>query len=155
MGEEEKMSEKLQDVERVKAWLGRMWDMDKRVMAGVERLERLRALAERVTTSYSGGGGGSSKPDRRYDYVADIVDAERELRGRAAEYVRIEREIGSVVDRIADGEVSAVMELRYLGCLSSERIAEKLYMSDRDVRRKIRKGEEMAAQIMADMGISV
>ena len=147
------MSEKRQDMERVKLWLGRMWDMDKRVMAGVERLERLRALAERVTTSYSGGGGGSSKPDRRYDYVADIVDAERELRGRAAEYVRIEREISGVIDRIMDGEVSAVMELRYLGCMPNEKIAEKLYMSDRDVRRKVRKGEEMAAQIMDEMGI--
>ena len=89
--------------------------IDRSVEAKLERIERLRALAERRTAAYgqSGGGGGRS-PDSRMDVVARLVDAQRELDQEIAQLLDTKAGIEAAIARLPDERMRAMLEMRYL-----------------------------------------
>ena len=102
--------------------------LDARIDAGIERIQRLRALAERRTAAYGhGSGGGSGAADRRADVVARIVDAERELDQKIDRMIALRAEIEAVIAGVPDARMRTLLELRYLNNHTWEQIAEEMH----------------------------
>lgn len=102
--------------------------LDVRIDAGMERIQKLRALAERRTAAYghySGGGGGVA--DRRADVVAKIVDTERELDAEIDRMIALRKEIAGVIAHVPDAQMRTLLELRYLNNRTWEQIAEDMH----------------------------
>lgn len=89
--------------------------IDRSVEAKLERIERLRALAERRTAAYGRrGGGGTRTSDGRMDVVARLIDAQRELDQEIARLLDTKAAIEAAIARLPDARMRALLELRYL-----------------------------------------
>ena len=111
-------------------YLSRALLMDLQIDEKFERIQQMRALAERRTAAYghaAGGGGGA--PDRRADVVARIVDAERELDAEINRMLDAKAEIALAIERVPDARMRLLLEMRYLNGYKWEYIAQKLEMS--------------------------
>ena len=87
-------------------YLRRALMLDMQIDAGFERIQQLRALAERRTAVYGRertGGGGAA--DARMDVVAKIVDAERELDAQIDRMIALRAEIQGVIARVSDERI--------------------------------------------------
>lgn len=125
----------MKDYAELKQWLGRLRFQEARIEAESERIERLRALSEKVTASCGAGGAGGGVPDRRYDLVARVVDAERELSSRLDELKNTEREIRAVIGGVPEERLRTLLELRYIAQRSWESVAEAMGYQTRQVHR--------------------
>ena len=115
-------------------YLRRALVLDMQIDAGFERIQQLRALAERRTAVYGREKvGGSGAPDRRMDVVARIVDAERELDERIDRMIALRAEIQDTIDRVQDARMRVLLELRYLNGRTWEEVAEEMNYTTRNV----------------------
>ena len=108
--------------------------LDMQIDAGFERIQQLRALAERRTTVYGREKvSGSGAMDHRMDVVARIVDAERELDEWIDRLIVLRSQIQATISRLQDGRMRTLLELRYLNGHSWEVIAERMGYSTRNI----------------------
>lgn len=115
-------------------YLRRAVMLDLQIDAGFERIQQLRALAERRTTVYGRERvKGSGSMDHRMDVVAKIVDAERELDEWIDRLIALRSEIQQTIARVPDGRMRMLLELRYLNGHAWELIAEKMGYSTRNI----------------------
>lgn len=104
------------------------------VQALYERIAALDAHVEACTRIYGiSPHGDSPNPDRRYDAVAKLLDAKRELLQEIDQLCATQREIAAVISQVQDERLRAVLEYRYIACSAWERIARKMHYSVRNI----------------------
>ena len=118
-------------INEVKHWLHGAEYCQRSIQANLDEIERLRALAERVTTSYSGcHAGDGRRRDRVGDTTAKIVDYERKLQNRIQELLDHKERIQFVITNFVDDyNQRIVLEFRYVHLYDWLTISEKLNYS--------------------------
>lgn len=115
-------------------YLNQVQTLNMRIDAGFERIQQLRALAQRRTAAYGRERvRASASADARMDVVAKIVDAERELDEWIDRLVERKREIAALIERVPDERMRALLELRYLNCCTWEEVAERMDYTIRNI----------------------
>ena len=115
-------------------YLRRALVLDMQIDAGFERIQQLRALAERRTAVYGREKvGGSGAADSRMDVVARIVDAERELDAKIDRMLALRAEIQETISRVGDERMRVLLELRYLNGRTWEDVAEEMNYTTRNI----------------------
>ena len=118
-------------INEVKHWLHGAEYCQRAIQANLDEIERLRTLAERVTTSYSDcHAGDSRRRDRVGDTTAKIVDYEQKLQNRIQELINHKEHIQFVITNFVDDyNQRIVMEYRYVHLYKWEEVAEKTHYS--------------------------
>lgn len=115
-------------------YLSRARTLNLRIDAGFERIQQLRALAQRRTAVYGREKvNASAAADGRMDVVARIVDAERALDEEIDRMLALKEEIAAVIGRVPDERMRGLLELRYLNGLSWEEVAERMNYTTRNI----------------------
>lgn len=111
-----------------KEYLRQLSRKDARINALIERQQRYRELAARRTAVYrdtpDGGRRCSSSVE---EYVARIVDLEREIDRRIDEYMDLTREIEAAIDKVGDDRYRDILRYRYINGWNWERIAQEMH----------------------------
>ena len=115
-------------------YLRRALVLDMQIDAGFERIQQLRALADRRTVVYGRERvRGSGSADGRMDVVARIVDAERKLDEKIDRMIALREEIQALIGRVQDERMRVLLELRYLNGRTWEEVAEEMNYTTRNI----------------------
>lgn len=118
--------------------------MERRIGRMMEDLQELKLRAENCTPSY---GGDTVQHSRNVDGVFVLVmrirDAEARLDAEIDRLVDTKREILSMIRRIGNREIEAVLEAISIDDLSMGKAAEKLSISKHAVWNRYHRGEEI------------
>ncbi len=115
-----------------KKYLSQYRFLDAAINAKKEHCEALRKKAQSAGGNTSNGIRSSQPYDRVGDITNRVVDMERE------EIARLEAEqieIISVINAVPEQQLRTILELKYINCLSFEKIAERMQYNCRHVRR--------------------
>lgn len=116
-------------------WLNRAFHAEKAARAWLAKLERDRALAERITRGTSdthGSSGGNSTEDA----LLRLAQTEEETQARLRELVTIRDEITAAVKSLEDLDMQAILVRHYLAYEPWELVAEKMHYSVRSIKYK-------------------
>lgn len=75
----------------------------------------------------------SPNPDQRYDAVAKLMDVKHDLLREIDRLCVAKREVEGVISQVQDERLRAVLEYRYLACLTWEQIADKMHYTVRNI----------------------
>lgn len=110
--------------------------IEKEIAVKSERIERLRALAEKCTAHYGERGArGSGAPDRRAEIVARIVDMQDSLRDEVSALLDRQYDAADAISLLPDPRMRVLMEARYVSGASWRAIAELMGCDLRQVYR--------------------
>ena len=133
-------------------YLRRALVLDMQIDAGFERIQQLRALAERRTAVYGREKvGGSGSADHRMDVVARIVDAERELDEKIDRMIALRTEIQETISRVQDERMRVLLELRYLNGRTWEDVAEEMNYTTRNIYNLHSAALKVVAPLIAEI----
>ena len=119
-----------------KEYLSRYAAAEHRIRFLEEQKERWRRLATRVTPQYGPAPGSSSGPsDPVGDAVEKMAGVEEEIIAEIDRAVDLRREIRAAIGAVPDAIQREVLERRYIGMQSLERIAVEMNYSYRQVVR--------------------
>ena len=107
----------------------------RRAEASLDHLAELRAIAERITPTWGGTGGGSQTGDKLGAAVARLVDAEAKIDGEIKLLAAVEHEITRTINAVQDERLQLVLYRRYLLGEKWEQIAVNLNLDYRWVLR--------------------
>lgn len=102
----------------------------------LEEIAQIRALATKITATLKPdvvSGGGDD--DKLGNYVAKIVDLEREANAIIDAYVDLKKYVDNIVEQVPDPEEYNVLKKRYFLHERWEQIAMEMNMSHRNVTR--------------------
>ena len=118
-----------------KEYLNKLRTLDKQIDSKLEQIDRLRSLAERVTTTLSftpKGAGGAN----RTDYCIErIWQLEKEVTEDIDRLVDMKSGIRGAIERVENDKYRLLLEYRYLCGNTWEQIAEKMRIDLRWVYR--------------------
>lgn len=108
-----------------KQYLQQVKGLDNMIEAKLEQVERLRALATRVTTSFSHDkqGKGAARHEKTADIVCKIVMLEEKLNASIDTLVDLKAEVEEKIDEIPNDNYRLLLRLRYLNYKTWEDIA--------------------------------
>ena len=119
-----------------KEYLSRYAAAERHIQFLEERKERWRRRSMRVTPQYGpASGGGSGPSDPVGDAVIKMYAVEKEIIAQIDKAADLLREIRAVIDAVPDATQREVLERRYIGMQSLERIAVEMNYSYRQVVR--------------------
>ena len=117
-----------------KEYLMQYRDAVRRATAAQDHLSELRAIAERITPSYNGGGGSGTKTgDRLGTAVAKIVDAETRVDQEITMLIATEREVEQKINAVDNSILRKLLYERYINGKTWEMIAVMLHYSHQHV----------------------
>ena len=119
-----------------KEYLSRYAAAERRIAFLEEQKERWHRRATRVTPQYGpapGGGSGISKPVE--DALVQAMETEEEIAAEISKAAGLLREIRSAIDAVPDAVQREVLERRYIGMQSLEKIAVEMNYSYAHVKR--------------------
>ena len=119
------------------AWLNRAFHAEKNAKAWQAKLERDRSLAERISRSGNGTGGGQGNSTE--DALLRLAQTEEEARARLHDLVGIREEISGAIRSVEDQDMQAILIRHYLAYETFETIADKMHYDERTIRRKHKK----------------
>ena len=119
------------------AWLNRAFHAEKAAMAWRAKLERDRSLAERISRSGNGTGGGQGNSTE--DALLRLAQTEAETRERLRELINIREEISTAIRKVDDPDMQAILVRHFLAYETFEMIAEKMHYSKPTIIRKYKK----------------
>ena len=121
-----------------KEYLSQVYKLDHKIYLMKLEVEEYRRLAssipgqdftrERVQTTRN-----LEAPFVKWIYKA--IDKEDEIKKKMEELLKIKTEVLSVIDKIENDNLRVVLKLRYIDSLSWPQISEKIYASEKTVRR--------------------
>lgn len=123
-----------QDVKHVKAYLRKARELDTLVHTKLNEIDRLRELAECLSSPKLGERVTSSKGNTSMQTVDKIVDLQAEIDKEIAELVELITEIHAKIEQLSDTTEKAVLTERYINGRSWEEIAGIIGYSDRNTR---------------------
>lgn len=128
------MEQVKQDVKHVKAYLRKARELDTLVHTKLNEIDRLRELAECLSSPKLGERVTSSKGNTSMQTVDKIVDLQAEVDKEIAVLVDLIAEIHTKIEQLENPTERAVLTERYINVKSWEEIAEIIGYSDRNIR---------------------
>lgn len=128
------MEQVKQDVKHVKAYLRKARELDTLVHTKLSEIDRLRELAECLSSPKLGERVTSSKGNTSMQTVDKIVDLQAEIDKEIAELVELITEIHAKIEQLSDTTEKAVLTERYINGRSWEEIAEIINYSERNTK---------------------
>ena len=122
--------------QEVKDYLMRYREAVKRAAAASERINELRAMAERITPKYGGSGSGQHlAADKLGEAVARLVDASEKVCADVREMEETEQEIMRVINAVNDLSCRMLLYERYICGHTWEQIAVNMHYSYRGITK--------------------
>ena len=115
-------------------WLNRAFHAEENAKAWLAKLERDRSLAEQISRTGDGSGGGQGNSTE--DALIRLAQTETETRERLHELVGIREEISSAIRNVDDPDMQAILVRHYLAYETFETIADKMHYSIRSIKYK-------------------
>lgn len=119
------------------AWLNRAFYAEKLAKAYLEKCEREKSLAQRLSRTFSESSGSSGNSTE--NALIRLAVTERQTQEKLRELVCIREEITEAIQRIEDNDLQAVLVWRYLNYFTFEQTAEKMHYDKRTIQRKHQK----------------
>ena len=116
-------------------WLNRAFYAEKLARALMDKRDRDKALAERISKCTDGSGcacAGNSTEDA----LLRLADTEHKLQDKLRSLVALRDEIADAITSIKDPELEAILIRRYLNYEPMEVIAERMHYSVRAIKYK-------------------
>lgn len=133
--------------------------MEARISSKMEQIQRLRVLAEKVTTVYGHDGVSHSRnTDRMADQVAGISDLEVKISDDVGKLIEAKKEIIEVIGQLPEPNMKTVLnmqtvlELRYLDMKSWNEISAIMNRCNTDLFRLHRKALAKVQEILDNRG---
>ena len=124
------------DVKHVKTYLRKARELDTLVHTKLSEIDRLRELAECLSSPRMGDKVSSNKGNTSMQTVDKIVDLQAEVNKEIAVLVDLIAEIHTKIEQLENPTERAVLTERYINVKSWEEIAEIIGYSDRNTRIK-------------------
>ena len=114
----------------VKEFFQQIRHIDGQISVKIEQLDRMKALATKVTTEMSEAGTRTSGPSRGMENTIDkIIALQEELNADIDRYVDLKRAANGIIGRIENEKYRRVLESRYLLGKTWETIAAEMGMT--------------------------
>mgnify|MGYP000870024155 CR=1 FL=1 len=110
----------------MKTYLNRAYKIEHRINVKLERLEGLRALAEKTTATLSDMPKSPNRDSGNEDILARIIDMENEIKRDINNLLDIKEDVQDVIETVEEPELKLLLELRYLCYRSWGDIAEEM-----------------------------
>lgn len=118
----------------VKEFLQQIRHIDSQINGKMEQLDRMKALATKVTAAMSEAGARTSGPSRGMENTVDkIIALQEELNADIDRYVDLKRAANGIICRIDNEKYRRVLESRYLLGKTWETIAAEMGMTRQGV----------------------
>lgn len=122
------------DVKHVKTYLRKARELDTLVHTKLSEIDRLRELAECLSSPRMGDKVSSNKGNTSMQTVDKIVDLQAEIKNEIAELVNLIAEIHAKIEQLENPTERAVLTERYINVKSWEEIAEIIRYSERSTK---------------------
>lgn len=133
-----------------KEYLSRAYNIDKRIEANYEEIQRLRAIAERATSTYSAVRVSGTDRRSKLEFAIERIDElERKILDDTNDLVTVRRDIRDAINHIAAPEQRQLLQLRYLNGKRWEEIATTMNYSLRRVHSIHSKALQNVAYIIS------
>ena len=109
-----------------KQYLQQVKGLDNMIEAKLEQVERLRALATRVTTAYTYTRQENGCKDKMASIVCKIVDTMDKINASIDEFVKMKKETQQHIDAMQNENYRLLLELRYVNYKNWHEIADIL-----------------------------
>lgn len=106
-----------------KEYLSQAYRLDDEINAKIESLERLKSIAEKMTSVNSGMPHGSSDPHSKEDVLIKIADMDAEITADIDRLVDLKREITRTINSVEDQTYRILLYKRYINHERWEEIA--------------------------------
>lgn len=106
-----------------KEYLSQYRALNDSINAKIAQVEELRRRAQTVSGGNRTGAHSSQPYDRIGEITAKICDREAEINCEINALVELQREISAKIARVDDSRLRLLLELRYLNCMTFERVA--------------------------------
>lgn len=107
-----------------KTYLNQIRKAEIKIEDGLEELERLKALATKVTSAMDGEVvSGSKNPDKMTDVVAKIIQLQEKINRDVDKYVDIKREAQELLSQVENTTHYKILHSRYVLHKTWEQIA--------------------------------
>ena len=124
-------------------WLNRAFHAEKEAKAWQAKLERDRSLAERISRSGNGTGGGQGNSTE--DALIRLAQTEEDAQDRLRTLAAIRDEICTAIKSVDDPDMRAILVRHYLVYETFETIADKMHYDESTIRRKHKRALEKIA----------
>ncbi|GHU68106.1 hypothetical protein FACS1894184_09310 [Clostridia bacterium] len=123
-------------IQETKSYLSQAWWIDRHIQSKIEQQTSLRELAAKAVSTLS-DMPRSPSPNLQpmENIIAKICDLEQEINGDIDALVDLKCEIMAVIKNVTDQEQQIILEKRYLGFITFERIAVDMNYSMRHTFR--------------------
>ena len=119
-----------------KTYLSQYAAAERRIQYLEERKEHWRRRAMRITPQYGPSSGHSSGPNDPISMAVEkVCEVEAEIIAEIDKAVDLRREVKAAIDAVPDPIQREVLERRYIGLQSLERIAVEMNYSYRQILR--------------------
>lgn len=112
-----------------KEFLSKYKNLDRQISRGIEELERLNALAVKITPFYSQAPKSTGNPDRLQATVEHIILLKDELNKQTDQYIIMRLGILNAIDTVENDTLKLLLCYRYVDGLTWEQVAVKLNYS--------------------------
>lgn len=109
-----------------KAFLSSYLLLEREIEEKLEEIERLHALATRVTSHWSPAGGGGKGEDRTQLAVEKIDALNRQIQSDIESCLASREKVCAAIETLSDMTQRIILEYRYLNGATWEQIAEKM-----------------------------
>ena len=117
------------------------------------KLEEIRELEERIalvrSMDYTAERvKASPRGDAIPAAVAEMIDAQEEFISLEREATETQRKVAQVIEQVEDAQEREALHWRYVMCRRCEEIAEKMFISERQIYRLLAMGEIHVDEIL-------
>ncbi len=113
-----------------------MW-LDKSINNKLEQMERLKAIAEKVTVDFTQEkvSGGKATTSPMEDATVNLIDLSHEINDDIDRLIDLKREILDVISQVEDVSYQLVLEMRYINNKSWDDVARDMGYDRRTIFR--------------------
>ncbi len=123
------------ELETKKQFLSRFGINEQEIERLEHEIELWESRAERITVSFSPFVDGGGWDDRIQSAVDELVELRAMLYDRLLDSTALRLDIENSISAVSDERLRLLLELRYIDCLTWEKVAEKLNTEYRWVLR--------------------
>lgn len=118
-----------------KRYLMRYLVADRHINELLEEKERMQAMLERITPTYSDGRGSVSNNDKITNGVAKIIEIEKKIDREIDDLYEYREHINNDISKLHDNRMYRVLYLRYIAGYRWDRIALEMGYEVRQIYR--------------------
>lgn len=138
-----------------KEYLSQAYLLDKHINSKLRQIEQLRTLTRQITPKYdSETVSHSTNTSALQETIAKLMDAEDELNAEIDHFVDLKQEIADIISEVSDSTQQLILEMRYIGFMSWDKIAETMGFTKSPVFKKHAAALSEVQSIMKKYGVS-